>query len=335
MEKVIVVITTYNLEKYISQALDSVLKQKTNFRFKILIGDDASSDRTPEILEEYRQRYPEIIELKLSHENLGSLCNSNRLFDGLQCEYFSFLDGDDYWEDENRLQKQVDFLDSHKEYMMCAGNTQYIKNGEKAEFLLEKNKLGKTYTFDDFVEFKMPFFHVSSILVRNKIYLNGLPKCYKQVENTFENCALRGEDFRRFTHLELGPLYAMPELFSYYRIHEDGMWQGSSEIKHLIEGAISNNYLRKYYLNTKAFNYFNILFANSYSRLIKYLVLNENLANDYILSEKNSNLLTSLLNDISKTKIPFEPEEKIKLVEKKSFIYSIYQLLRKIKHQII
>ncbi|MCR5063556.1 MAG: glycosyltransferase family 2 protein, partial [Treponema sp.] len=179
MEKLIVVITTYNLEKYISEALDSVLRQKTNFHFKILIGDDASTDKTLDILNEYVEKFPDIIDLRLSQTNLGSLCNSNRLFDGLNCEYFTFLDGDDYWEDEYRLQKQIDFLDSHPDYMMCAGNTQYIKNGIKSDFLLTEKELGRTYTFEDYINQNMPFFHVSSIVIRNKIYINGLPECYK------------------------------------------------------------------------------------------------------------------------------------------------------------
>lgn len=331
MEKLIVVITTYNLEKYISKAIDSVLMQKTNFKFKILIGDDASVDNTQDILKSYKEKYPEIIELKLSEKNMGSLCNSNRLLDGLQCEYFTFLDGDDFWEDENRLQKQIDFMDSHPDYMMCAGNTQYIRNGVKAEYLLKANELGKTYTFEDYIASRMPFFHVSSILLRNKIYINGIPNYYKQAEKTFENCALRGEDFRRINHLEFGPLYAMPDLFSYYRIHDEGMWSGSSDLKRLIESTIQNNFLRKYFLKTNYFNYFNINFSNSYSLLMKYLIIKKNIGSSYNLSKKDTFLLTSLFNDLAEQNISFTPLQEIKYISNKSIISLMKRVCRKIK----
>lgn len=336
MEKVIVVITTYNLEKYIKEALDSVLRQKTNFKFKILIGDDASTDSTPEILKEYQNKYSDIIELKLSDKNLGSLKNSNRLFDRIQCDYFTFLDGDDYWEDEYRLQKQVDFMETHKEYMLCAGNTQYIRNNEKAELLLKPEELGKTYSFYDFINHKMPFFHVSSILIRNTIYINGLPKCYKDCENTFENCALRGEDFRRISHLEKGPLYAMPELFSYYRIHENGMWQGASVLKHKIEGAISYNFYRKFYKNTTFYEAFCKDFSFYYSDMMKYLVLNKDLINTYSLNKQESNLFTDLLNDLANEKYEFIKTTNIIVSEKERWSFKVFakKIIKRIIHKL-
>ena len=116
MEKVVVAITTYNLERYIAQALESILRQKTSFPFKILVADDCSTDNTLSILYGFERKYPDIIKVLPSEKNLGSLANSNRLFDGLNAEYFTFLDGDDYWLDEKRLQDQVDFQDTHPEY---------------------------------------------------------------------------------------------------------------------------------------------------------------------------------------------------------------------------
>ena len=96
MLKVTVGITTYNLEKYIEKAIDSILCQKTNFEFKIVIADDGSTDGTVNILKKYAEKYPEKIEIMLSSKNLGSLANSNRIFEKIDGEYISFLDGDDY-----------------------------------------------------------------------------------------------------------------------------------------------------------------------------------------------------------------------------------------------
>lgn len=247
MEKVVVAITTYNLERYIAQALESILRQKTIFPFKILVADDCSTDNTLSILYGFERKYPDIIKVLPSKKNLGSLANSNRLFDGLNAEYFTFLDGDDYWLDEKRLQDQVDFLDTHPEYSMCGGNTQFLRDDVLCELLLSKTELNKSYSFSDLISGSMPFIHTSSLLVRNTIFNNGLPHQYMDAVGTFEECALRGEDFRRLIHLQRGPVFLMDRLFSVYRIHSKGLWQGSSSFKKQLEGAIADNFYGKFF----------------------------------------------------------------------------------------
>ncbi|MDD5929202.1 MAG: ATP-grasp fold amidoligase family protein [Spirochaetales bacterium] len=329
MYKLIVVILTYNLEKYIREAINSVLNQKTSYQYKILIGDDCSSDGTQEILKEYAEKYPGKIEIRISDKNLGCLGNSNRLFDGLQCEYFSLLDGDDVWLDENHLQKQIDFLESHKEYSMCAANTQYLKDNKPAEFLIDKELLDKTYTFDDLIKNQIPYFHPSTTMFRNTIFINGLPECYKNAVDTFENCALRGDDFRRIQHLETGPVYIMSDLLSYYRIHENGIWQGTSDLKRNLEGTIEYNFLRKYYKNTQYFDFFNGYFSYMYKQLMKYLVLDQDIVNKYELNTKNNYLLTSLLTDIVEQNIPLNTTYYVNLTDRDNEVpLELKQILR-------
>ena len=299
MIKVVVAITTYNLEKYIAQAIDSVLVQKTNFDYKIIIADDCSADDTVTIIQRYASKYPDKIKLLLSEKNQGSLVNSNRIFDGLQCEYFAFLDGDDYWVGEEHLQKQVDFLDSHPEYMLCGGNTQYFRNGELAEYVIEPKKCAHAYSFLDMLNGTIPFVHTSALLVRNCIFDKGLPQCYKDAEDTFENCALRGEDFRRILHLEQGLLYVMPEIVSVYRIHEMGVWQGSSLTKRAIENAIGWNFYKKYFAG-KYGDFFEKMALDSYRNMLRVLVTERNFLSDYELNEKETYLLTGLLSDLKK-----------------------------------
>ena len=299
MAKAIIVITTYNLEKYIAQALDSVLCQKTNFEFKIIVADDCSTDQTISILNDYKQAYPNRIELVLATENLGSLRNSNRIFDGLQCDYFSFLDGDDYWVGEDRLQKQVDFLDAHPEYILCGGNTQYLRNDRLSEMVVDQSKLGQTYSFTSMLDNSIPFVHTSALLERNVVFNRGLPDCYKQAENTFENCALRGEDFRRILHLERGPMYVMKDVVSVYRIHEKGMWQGSSSAKRAIEGAISANFYKKYF-GDRYGSYFAENARKQYRNMMTTLVLDRDFLGNYELNANETYLLVSLLSDMKK-----------------------------------
>lgn len=128
MEKplVSVIILTYNQEKYISEALDSVLCQKTTFPFEVLIGDDASSDSTPQLIKQYAKKYPDIITPILRKENIGANPNYVDLVKRCKGDYLAFLDGDDSWCNEKKLQIHVDFLNQHPEYIGISGWCHFI-----------------------------------------------------------------------------------------------------------------------------------------------------------------------------------------------------------------
>lgn len=117
--KLTVVCPTYNQENYIRRALDGFVSQKTNFRFVALVGDDASTDRTPVIVKEYADKYPEIIKPVLREKNLGAANNYQDLIKNIDTEYMAFCEGDDYWTDPGKLQKQVDILDRHRNFAIC------------------------------------------------------------------------------------------------------------------------------------------------------------------------------------------------------------------------
>ena len=125
--KVSVCIQTYNHERYIARALDSVLMQETDFDFEIIIGEDESSDGTREICIDYARRYPDRIRLFLrSREDVifinGRPTGRYNFIQNLNAargQYIALLDGDDYWTDPRKLQKQADLLDAHPEYALC------------------------------------------------------------------------------------------------------------------------------------------------------------------------------------------------------------------------
>ena len=115
--KVSICCITFNQEEYISDALDSFLMQKTNFKYEIIIHDDASTDNTVKILKEYKQKYPDIIKLILQENNQYSLgekvsVNAYNITTG---KYIAICEGDDYLTDENKLQIQVDYLEGNKD----------------------------------------------------------------------------------------------------------------------------------------------------------------------------------------------------------------------------
>jgi glycosyltransferase involved in cell wall biosynthesis len=126
---------TYNHAPYIKECLDGFLMQKTNFAFEIIIHDDASSDGTKEIIEEYVSKYPDIIFPLIQIENQyskgirGMMPRFN--FPRCQGKYIALCEGDDYWTDPYKLQKQVDFLEANEEYSLYLGNLQRIEEHEQ------------------------------------------------------------------------------------------------------------------------------------------------------------------------------------------------------------
>lgn len=127
---------TYNHEPYIAQAIDGFLMQKTDFPFEVIIHDDASTDKTADIIREYEKKYPLIIKPIYQTENQYSKRNGSiakAIDPKLKGKYIAFCEGDDYWIDPNKLQMQVDFLEKNPEYGMCYTNFN-IFNQQKQKF---------------------------------------------------------------------------------------------------------------------------------------------------------------------------------------------------------
>lgn len=130
--KVQVVCVTYNQKDYIEEAIKSFLMQKTNFAFEVLIGDDCSTDGTSEIVAEYAKKHPNIIKHFRRTPNMGPLENFMDLCDRVTAKYAAFCDGDDFWTDENKLQKQYDFMESNENVNICAHKTKILADEEWA-----------------------------------------------------------------------------------------------------------------------------------------------------------------------------------------------------------
>jgi glycosyltransferase involved in cell wall biosynthesis len=132
-----VVLLTYNHERYLARALDSILMQRTNFAFEVLISEDCSTDRTREIVLSYRERHPSRIRLFLSEKNLNTNRVTTRALEAACGDYIALIDGDDYWISRDKLQRQVDFLEAHRECCLCFHDI--IVVDETDTVLLERN----------------------------------------------------------------------------------------------------------------------------------------------------------------------------------------------------
>lgn len=128
---VTVCIITYNHEKFIKQAIDSVLNQITDFKYIIIIADDFSTDSTRNIITEYKEIYNDKIQLLLQEKNVGPAQNFVDLIKKPNSKYLAYLEGDDYWVDKNKLQEQVDFLENNPSFSLVHSSVIALQNGEK------------------------------------------------------------------------------------------------------------------------------------------------------------------------------------------------------------
>lgn len=143
--KVDICITCYNQKEYIEDAIVGILKQKTSVPYRIMIGDDGSTDGSREILKKYEEKYPEKIEVLYHEKNVGLFKNRKAMFKVCNAPYVAFCDGDDYWMDEEQLQRKVDFLEKHNEYIGYISGGKRLKNGVICQ---ENDLLEKQCMFD-------------------------------------------------------------------------------------------------------------------------------------------------------------------------------------------
>ncbi|MGB8644431.1 MAG: glycosyltransferase [Anaerolineae bacterium] len=141
-----ILMITYNHEKYIAQAIESVLAQETRLEYELVIGEDCSTDRTREIVLDFQRRYPDKIRLLLRDRNLGMQRNFLDTLRACRGKYIAWLEGDDYWLGTDKLQKQADFLDSHPDYAICFHSVSILNEGHVVEPYLW-NELWKKNTF--------------------------------------------------------------------------------------------------------------------------------------------------------------------------------------------
>lgn len=198
---------TFNHEDYIRQCLDSLLMQKTNFSFKILIYDDASIDSTPDIIKEYCMMYPDIIIpifQKINQYSLG-IINARIILPMIKTKYIALCEGDDYWTDPYKLQKQVDFMEANSDYSMCF--TRYKRYFEDTKlFQLSGHNRSRSYNLKDFMHAN----HAATATV-----------LFKNIH--FDLNYLRNTPFGDWTLYNLilqnGDAYYMNEVSAVYRRH--------------------------------------------------------------------------------------------------------------------
>ena len=167
--KVSISVLSYKHGPYVRQCLESLLAQKVNFKYEIVVGEDCSQDGTREILLEFKEKYPDKFVLLLNDENVGAARNNHNIKLHCRGEYIATCESDDFWIDENKLQRQVDFLDQHPEYVGIASNLVKVDvNGKNPKVQLMPWQLKKDYKLKHFLKYGL-ITHGSTMLHRNII----------------------------------------------------------------------------------------------------------------------------------------------------------------------
>ncbi len=241
MVKVSVFMIAYNHEKFIGQAIASIVGQQTNFPFELVISDDCSPDGTRAICESYQLMHPDIIKLLPSPANLGPIANTLKTLDACVGQYIAFCEGDDYWTSPYKLQKQVDFLDANEDYTMCFSRVAIVTEPGVPE--LSFNSFEKsTYTIEDLIAANENIIPTPSMMIRNL-----LPRPYP----SFLVNALGGDKAIHLLIADKGKAKFIDEELAAYRNQAGGMTKNEEVTSVWRESTIAMYHAANEYFNFK------------------------------------------------------------------------------------
>ncbi|RED48377.1 glycosyltransferase family 2 protein [Seonamhaeicola aphaedonensis] len=285
MEDVLVsiIVPTYNHEKYISSCLDSILKQKTNFNYEVIVGEDQSRDNTREICEIYAQKHSNIIRLFLwnregeayKEDQSTGRNNFTQCYKKARGKYIAICEGDDYWIDEHKLQRQVDFLQANEDYSFCYTRFNTF-NQENNSFKIDFN--GKYFKSNQvFIDFTLETFqkgwHIGTqtLVLRKQSFNIENSKKFKYFRDIYIIVEL----------LKKGKGACLNFVGAVYRIHGGGVHSSVSVFNGFKKGYQCHKEL---YLNNKKNVFLKKKIMHSAQNFIEANIQNKNIFKALILS---------------------------------------------------
>ncbi len=257
---------TYNQEKYISSAIEGILNQKTTFPIEIIIHDDASTDRTAEIIKGYAEEYPDLIKPVYQTENKYS--KGVRIFvtyflPRATGKYIAICDGDDYWIDPLKLEKQVDFLESHPDCVICFSDLQVVE-GTKPPFSFIPEDQKEISTLEDLLVHN--FIPTCTVMIRN-----GLVKEYPEWYNRLKT----GDWGLYVLTAQYGNIGYIKDVTAVYRRLETSLWTGGGKVFRWkaalgVREAVNNHFNNRYQAILR-----DQIFAYAYKLAGIYLKMND------------------------------------------------------------
>lgn len=230
---------TYNHAPFIAQAIEGVLMQQVNFPFELVIGEDCSTDDTRSICVSYQQRYPEIIKLRIPEHNLGMVANGKENHKACAGKYIAICEGDDYWTDPLKLQKQVDFLENHPDYSLCCHKFIILDEHKKEYFPANTehvvNDRVDGFTFDNSLNLKKWLTQGLTLVIRKGMLDLSIYDRYQYIN----------EEHFCYYLLKAGKGYFLNFTGAVYRIHDGGVYskktiEFKSRMHYLLTNALAS-----------------------------------------------------------------------------------------------
>lgn len=211
----------YNHESFIEKAIDGVLMQQTDFDVEIVVGEDCSTDSTRKILLDYSKKYPGKFKLFLPEKNLGMIPMFKATYPLCTGKYVAWLDGDDYWTDPLKLQRQVNFLESHPDFVMCFHTVSVVDQIDNESYV----KPRPIYINPDDSLSLSHLCYNNPVSTSSVLYRNVLPR---ELPDGFYDLIYPDLAFH-FLLAEKGKIQYLPYNWGVYRIHHGGEWSGKSK----------------------------------------------------------------------------------------------------------
>lgn len=218
-----IVMITYNHEKYIAQAINGIFIQKTDFPIEIIIADDNSPDNTENVVNEFIKKAPENISILYTkhQENKGMMKNFVWALQQASGKYIALCEGDDYWTDSSKLQKQIDFLEQNEDYVLCFSNRDILE-----EEVIKINK--PIYKKTSFDKSEIANVYVPTLTA---VFRNVVEKIPQKLYSSLIDCSL-------YLFLsQFGKFYYMDYSTAVYRVHDLGVYSGSSDLINKTRGV--------------------------------------------------------------------------------------------------
>jgi len=304
-----IIMVTYNHEGFIKTAIESILKQATQYKYEILIGDDFSKDKTAEIIEEYQNSYPNKIRFIERNKNIGASQNLYDLLLKSRGRYIAYLEGDDFWNDKNKIQKQINLLDSNDYIGVAHANYRVDMNGKTFDETCYYNS-PKEININDLLK-TSGIFHTATLMHKN-FFLEST----SEFEIVFKAHTIISDYTIACLCLDKGSILYIPDKMSSYRDNISAKGENASAI---IRRNIIKQYEEIINMYSKLESYFNNKYSFDYAKAVRFLEL----ISSYLMKK---NITLREMKKISK-----KLSMKIKFITaylflKKSIIYCIKKL---------
>lgn len=304
--KLSVCMIAYNHAPYIAQAIKGVLAQQTNFDYHIFIGEDGSTDNTFEIIEQFKNDYPDKITLLHQPTNIGMMRNFLSVLDACDGDYVAICEGDDFWIDNFKLQKQVDFLESNSDYAICFHRVYEQIGLEKVISLDNPWESEVTFAIEDLA--LKNFMHTNSVVFRNKLF-KSYPEWY--IKSPI------GDFVLHLLNAQHGLIKYLPDIMGVYR-RFTGTWSSQSaaiqikKVVQVLDWLITENFQLSVIVNFKTHR--NSL-LNAYFKLFLD-------ANDYSFLPEMDNLLKDESSFTRQWMLEFYPNKIKQILDSKSYKFA-------------